>query len=101
VRKDGERVATLSLRTSIGFMPMIDELSGPGNATVDADTAHAVHLWLSAQDARRFARLRSHYIAPDFDQKRWRAEWRDYWLAKRRIPSWLPLRGSDGALYAL
>lgn len=101
VRKDGARVATLSLRAPNGFMPTVDELSGPSNALVDAETAAAVHGWLSAQDVRRFPPARYAYMPATIDQTRWRAIWREWWRAKKRVPHWLPLYGSEGVLYAL
>lgn len=101
VRKDGARVATVSLRAPNGFMPVIDELSGPGNALVDDETMLAVHRWVSAQDPGRFAPTRYVYKEAKFDQTRWRMLWRDWWRAKKRVPSWLPLCGSERLLYAL
>jgi hypothetical protein len=35
------------------------------------------------------------------DRTIWLSLWRPYWLAKRRIPPWLPMAPSRGALKAL
>jgi hypothetical protein len=35
------------------------------------------------------------------DRATWRSLWRPYWLAKRRIPEWLPIAPSRGALSTL
>jgi len=32
------------------------------------------------------------------DRRRWVELWRPYWLAKRRLPSWLPLAPSSKAI---
>ena len=101
VRKDGVRVATLSLKLASGFMPAVEELSGIGNELADDEIVAVVHRWLCAQDPQRFKPSRHAYRHPNVDQKRWRALWRDYWRAKGAIPHWLPLHGSDAVFYAL
>lgn len=45
------------------------------------------HLWARPEDDRPPVRLDV-----------WRAMWRPYWLAKRHLPTWLPLRGHDDVL---
>jgi hypothetical protein len=35
------------------------------------------------------------------DRETWVSLWRPYWLAKRRIPDWLPIAPSREALEAL
>lgn len=102
VRRDGERIATLSLTSSNGFLPTIYELSGPANAPVSAEVWIAAHRWTAAQDVSTFSADRfARSSGTHFQQAKWRALWRDYWLAKRRIPAWLSLRGNENALWGL
>jgi hypothetical protein len=35
------------------------------------------------------------------DAAAWRSLWRPYWLDKRRIPEWLPMKPPRGVLRAL
>jgi hypothetical protein len=39
-----------------------------------------------------------HWDKAPLDAQVWRALWRPYWLAKRRIPAWLTLAPSRDAL---
>ncbi|MEA2928746.1 MAG: hypothetical protein QOG38_1174, partial [Hyphomicrobiales bacterium] len=39
--------------------------------------------------------------AVPLDAAAWRSLWRPYWLAKRRLPRWLPLAPSRDALEVL
>jgi len=101
VRRDGERVATLSLTAANGFLPGIQELAGPANARVDKDVWLAAHAWLAGQNIAAFDESRFAYSRTACDQRAWRAMWRSYWLNKRRIPAWLPLKGDEATLCAL
>ena len=62
---------------------------------------YAARDWLHLSDASRFAPERFKWRVPSVDDAAWRALWRPYWLAKRRVPGWLPLRASETALYAI
>ena len=101
VRQGGERVATLALSGTNGLLPGIHELSGPANAKADKAIWIAAHKWCSAQDVHAFDAKQFAYQRDVLNQRAWRAFWRRYWLAKRRLPAWLPLNGSEDALYAL
>ncbi len=90
VRRNGVRVATLSLRAH-GPLPDIDELSGPGNAQPPIEVWLAARRWLYAQDAVDYETRRLKTCDGVMDPTVWRRLWRPYWLAKRRIPAWLPL----------
>lgn len=94
IRKDGERVATLSLRASFPDAPFahIDELSVASNAAAPPEIWLAARRWLHAQDRLPADPKRLRSITSESDALRWRMTWRDYWLAKRRIPDWLPLK---------
>lgn len=99
IRKNGEHVATLSAEVSYGPLPTIRELAGPANAQV------GLPVWIAARrfmlggdredvDVERYTRL-----PQTNDHKAWQTLWRPYWLAKRRIPSWLPLTGRPWMIY--
>jgi hypothetical protein len=103
IRTNGERIATLCLGLvhPSAPLPHIVELSAAGNAAAPAEVWRAARRWLHAQDAastdpRRFKERRT-----DMDEAMWRAMFRAYWLAKRRIPEWLPLSPDPGVLWAL
>ncbi|MEO0618554.1 MAG: hypothetical protein AAFZ01_04675 [Pseudomonadota bacterium] len=102
IRKDGKHVAACEVtRSKKFFAPQIRQLEGPNNGTVDRDVAEAVYRWISAHD----------FVAHDFDEPRhdrmklnkrlWVRAWRPYWLAKKRIPEWLPLVPSRRLLYGV
>lgn len=101
VRKDGERIATLALRADHGPLPNIDEISGVENKPAPAEVWLAARRWLHAQDAPPVNEKRLAYRDVKFDPEAWRTLWRPYWLAKRRIPDWLPLGQSETAFFAL
>jgi hypothetical protein len=94
-------VATLALDSGLGPLPQFRELSGPSNAAVPLDMWIAARRWLYSQDkpdvdVKRFEAI---WAKPDRDV--WRRLWRPYWLAKQRIPSWLPLNPKASTLYDL
>lgn len=100
MRKNGERVATLSIQLE-HQTPVLTEIAGEKNAAVSAGVWLAAHRWLAAQAPSAIDPKRYAYQAPVLNQAKWRAKWRGYWLAKRRIPAWLPLTGSESCIYAL
>lgn len=87
VRRAGQRVATLELTRSVedGY-PVICMMKQAGNARCSADEWLAARRWLASQN---LACSFSHRAKVDRD--RWFALWKPYWIAHRRIPSWLPL----------
>jgi hypothetical protein len=102
VRKDGERVATLQIaRRNRDPLPNIVQLKGPRNIDVSRELWWAARQWLHKHDLSQVViRQRSWGTAP-LDRETWVSLWRPYWLAKRRIPDWLPMRPSREALEAL
>jgi hypothetical protein len=97
IRRDGERVATLS----VGFRaPILDilQLKGPANAEAPNEIWVATRRWIDRHDLMAIERAWAPHQEVPFDRAAWVASWRPFWLAKRRIPSWLPLRPSRGAL---
>lgn len=101
VRRNGERVATLALDAGASSLPQIRELSGPSNAQVSLAMLIAARRWLHSQDALDVDVKRFHAILAEPDGDAWRRLWRHYWLAKRRIPAWLPLKPATHVLYQL
>jgi hypothetical protein len=98
VRKDGARVACLSLRhdQSAPF-PVIESVLSRSNATVAPDVRFAVEDWWRSHDHRAINTVETAAAARD-DALSWQQVCKPYWLAKRRIPHWLPLNNGWNAL---
>lgn len=96
VRLNGERYATLAVRIE-GALVEIADLRLKDNVDAPHDLWLRLRAWIDRHpmDARAVKRRRI-----KLDRGAWREVWRAYWLAKRRIPDWLPLN-PDRALYAL
>ncbi|WP_315722247.1 MULTISPECIES: PcfJ domain-containing protein [unclassified Bradyrhizobium] len=99
VRSHGERVATLEIadRFEDGLLH-VAELKGPGNAPAPRELWWAARRWLHLHDLPQVETGRIKWCLAPLDLATWRALWRPYWLAKRRIPDWLPLAPSRDAL---
>ena len=102
VRKDGKRVATLEVARRGGDPLLnIEELRGHRNKPVSAELSWAARHWLHRHELPEIdVKWREHNKAP-LDRSTWIALWRPYWLAKQRIPGWLPLRPTRAALRKL
>jgi len=102
VRKDGQRVATLEVQRNgqIPF-PVLNELRLTGNGEPSTALWLAARAWLNGQAPQVFSRPAPMWHESDLDAAMWRALWKPYWTAKRRVPSWLPLRASREAFAAL
>jgi len=101
VRSDGQRVATLRVATRGEPLLNIAELKGPGNTEASLDLWWAARRWLHMHDLPQIKiEERGHDTAP-IDRALWISLWRPYWLAKRRLPQWLPVSPSRKALEAL
>jgi hypothetical protein len=102
VRRNGARVATLNVGCRFRDpLPNIVELEAAGNTDVSRELWWVVRQWLHMHDLSQInIERRSRNTAP-FDRTTWLSLWRPYWLAKRRIPEWLPIAPSRGALGAL
>lgn len=102
VQRDGRRVATLELGFRCGDpLPNIVQLKGAGNANAPRELWWAARQWLNMHDVSQIdIGQRSSDWRP-LDRITWLALWRPYWLAKRRIPEWLPLAPSLGTLVSL
>lgn len=94
MRKDGARVATLELAMAFPSAPYphVSELSVHGNKPAPPEVWLAARRWLHANDKPNADPKRFEPAPSDrSDRAAWRALWRPYWLAKRRIPDWLPV----------
>jgi hypothetical protein len=102
VRMNGRRVATL--QTGHQFSdPLITirDMAGERNRDVSVEVWWAARQWLNQQDLPAIDTKWHRWGTAPLDAGVWRALWRPYWLAKRRIPMWLPLRPSRRALETL
>jgi hypothetical protein len=99
IRRKGERVATLSIDSG-DPLPWISQLQGPANEKAHQETLAAAWRWMIQHDP--FADRDERGCSPVcYDRSTWFALWRPYWLAKRRIPGWLPLAPSFPAMRQL
>jgi len=102
MRKDGRRVATLSVAArSYDPLPNIVQLSGPRNARVSKDEWWAARQWLNSHELPLIKIEDYKWDSAPLNRDAWVSLWRPYWLAKRRIPEWLPMAPSRAALKAL
>ena len=102
VRKDGDRVATLRIaRRYRDPLPNIVELKGPGNVEASNELWWAARQWLHRHDLSQVDTGERRWGTMPLDRESWMLAWRPYWLAKRRIPDWLPIGPSREALDAL
>jgi hypothetical protein len=101
MRKDGRRVATLSVapRHHDPLLSVI-QLKAAGNADVSSDVWWAARQWLHLHDLLRVDTKPRDWGTVPLDRATWISFWRPYWLAKRQIPEWLPLAPSRMALDA-
>jgi hypothetical protein len=105
VRQNGERVATLRLGRLSGRrrdpLPNIVELEGAGNVKAPKELWWAARQWLHTHDLPQINAEHRRWSSVPLDRATWLSLWRPYWLAKRRIPEWLPIAPSRAALEAL
>ncbi|MGY8664057.1 hypothetical protein Q3C01_17045 [Bradyrhizobium sp. UFLA05-109] len=102
VRRNGERVATLQVACRYRDpLPNIVELKGVGNKDVSRELWWAARRWLHTHDLSKIDMAQRKWGTAPLDRDTWLSLWRPYWLAKRRIPTWLPVLPSRDALEAL
>jgi hypothetical protein len=102
VRKGGKRVATLNVARGSGDPLLnIEELRGLRNKAVSAELSWAARRWLHHHELPKIDATRLEDDKSPLDRLTWIALWRPYWLAKQRIPDWLPLRPTRAALRKL
>ncbi|MFB6447441.1 hypothetical protein [Bradyrhizobium tunisiense] len=101
VRRDGERLATLRISRHRDPLPNLVELKGPGNTEVSRELWWAARQWLHRHDLSQIDIRQCDWGTAPLDRESWMSLWRPYWLAKRRIPHWLPIAPSREALEML
>jgi hypothetical protein len=102
VRQNGERVATLRICCRAPDpLPTIIELEAVGNTKAPRDVWWAARQWLHAHDLLQINIDPRRWGSVPPDRDTWRLLWRPYWLARRRIPEWLPLAPDRKSLRAL
>jgi hypothetical protein len=99
IRRNGARVATIS----VGFrgQPIFNilQLKGPSNSQAPKEIWAAARCWLVRHDLMTIEPSKVGRVP--LDRSAWTETWRPYWLSKRSIPDWLPLAPSRGALNRL
>jgi hypothetical protein len=102
VRRNGERIATLKVACRLSDpLPNIVELEGAGNTDASRELWWAARQWRHMHDLSQIDMGLRKWGTVPLDRATWRSLWRPYWLAKRRIPEWLPIAPSRGALSTL
>jgi hypothetical protein len=102
MRRNGQRVATLEVALRYGDpLPNVVQLKGAGNSTAPMEVWWAARRWLHLHDLPQVAQKRLAQLDVPIGHITWTSLWRPYWLAKRRVPEWLPLAPSVMALYGL
>jgi hypothetical protein len=99
VRKSGRRVATLSVHRDP--LPYIEQLRAAENEPISVAVWRAAGQWLYRQEPSATDVWYPEWNTAPLDRLAWISLWRPYWLAKRRIPAWLPLTPSRTALREL
>lgn len=102
VRRNDQRVATLE----IAFydrrpLPELVDLKGVKNSDAPVEVWRAARQWLYLHDLQQVDPQRRKWDSVALDGATWTSLWRPYWLAKRRIPKWLPLIPSREAFRVL
>lgn len=100
--RDGERVATLRVGCH-HHDPLLNivELQGAGNRQAPREVWWAARQWRAAHDLLKIDTGWRRWGTAPVDRATWQSLWQPYWIAKRRIPQWLPIAPSRNALDAL
>lgn len=88
IRKDGARIATLSVAFGEAPFPVISQLKGPKNGVAPPEVWFAARKWLDGQALAE--KRRANWDAP-LHRDLWIEIWKPYWRARGRIPPELPL----------
>jgi hypothetical protein len=80
---------------------IIVELERPNNVKAPRELWWAARQWLHQHDLSAIATDSRNWGTAPLDRSTWLSLWRPYWIAKRRIPDWLPVAPSRDALRAL
>lgn len=103
VQRREQRVATLCVGwRGTDPLPTIWDLELSRNRGAPELIWLAARKWLNGQDLMHLSNWKMvRRCAARLDRKVWLSLWRPYWLAKGRIPAWLPLGPSREALWAV
>jgi hypothetical protein len=97
VRRDGERIATLEVNRTNNIL-IVGQLCLAGNAPAPPPLWLAATRWLVNQDVV-LPGPPTDWRTTQPQRGAWVEIWKPYWLAKRTVPSWLPLSPSRDTLY--
>ena len=102
IRREGLRIASFEVRRDRDRpLLFIEQLNGTRNEPAPIEIWWLATRWLHRHDLLSIRPEPRPRAIVEPDTAAWRKLWRPYWLAKRQIPSWLPLGPSWGAFYAL
>lgn len=102
VRRDGARWATLSVRRDQNLpIAYLGDIKAVRNGTPTNEVLQATHRWFFNHVLPDGGPREADFPRTVWSRTDWIALWKPYWLAKRRIPNWLPLVPSRGVLAAL
>lgn len=102
IRKAGIRVASIELGISRGDeLPSIMQIKLRDNKNAPRDIALVARKWLNAHDLNQIVVPQRNWNSQELNRAAWVLIWRPYWLAKRALPSWLPLSPSSRGLNRL
>ncbi|CAN5543829.1 hypothetical protein BH10PSE6_BH10PSE6_31500 [soil metagenome] len=102
MRRNGKRVATLEVAFRDRHpLPDLIDLKGAKNSDAPVEVWRVARHWLHLHDQHPVDPKERQWGSVPLDQPTWTSLWRPYWLAKRRIPKWLPLTPSREALRTL
>lgn len=97
IRRDGQRIATLEVLRGQPLL-QIGQLEAARNAPAPIEVWWLATRWLHQHDLMSVLAAKRVHQEAEPDIATWRKLWRPYWLAKRRLPAWLPLAPSWLAL---
>lgn len=86
VKRDQKTVAMLNLGAA--SVPVLEQVSELGRSDASPELSLAIHRWLRGHCLLRILPKPTY---PEIPRRRWARMWRAYWIAKQRIPTWLPL----------
>jgi len=102
IRREGQRIASFEVRRDQNRPLLhIAQLNGMRNEPAPIEIWWLATRWLHQHDLPSIRPEPRPPGAAQPDTATWRKLWRPYWLAKRRIPSWLPLGPSWDAFWVL
>lgn len=67
------------------------QLKGAANSKPPFEVWWASRQWLNMHNLSRLDPKQKAWGSAPLDRAAWISLWRPYWLAKRRIPDWMPL----------